>query len=72
MEQNRLEAQRRRKESQREAASTLQALTMQQQEQVRKLQEHVVYNQLRHDTAFKAMYVTFQQGTIPNAQQSQV
>jgi uncharacterized small protein (DUF1192 family) len=51
IEQNRLEAQKRRKESQREAASTLQALTLQQQEQVRKLQEHVLYDQLREDTA---------------------
>jgi hypothetical protein len=53
IEQNRLEAQKRRKESQREATSTLQALTLQQQEQLRKLQEHVLYDQLRQDTAFR-------------------
>jgi hypothetical protein len=47
IEQNRLEAQKRRNHSQLETANKLHALTLQQQEQIRKLQEHVSYNQLR-------------------------
>ena len=54
MEQNRLEAQRRRNESQREAANTLQALVLQQQEQIERLQQHSHYEQLRQDIAGRA------------------
>jgi hypothetical protein len=53
MEQNRLEAEKKRKASQREAASTLESLTMQQQVQIKKLQEHVRYDQLREEEALK-------------------
>jgi len=53
MEQNRLEAEKKRKASQREAASTLESLTMQQQVQIKKLQEHARYDQLREQEALK-------------------
>ena len=53
MEQNRLEAEKKCKASQREAASTLESLTMQQQVQIKKLQEHVRYDQLREEEALK-------------------
>jgi hypothetical protein len=54
MEKNRVEAQRRRNESQREAANTLQTLVLQQQEQIQKLQQHAHYEQLRQDIAGRA------------------
>jgi hypothetical protein len=47
MEQNRLKAEKKCKMSQREAACTLEALTLQQQVQIKKLQEHAHYDQLR-------------------------
>ena len=47
IEQNRVEAQKRRNHSQLETANKLHALVLQQQEQIRKLQEHASYNQLR-------------------------
>ena len=47
IEQNRVEAQKRRNHSQLETANKLHALALQQQEQIRKLQEHASYNQLR-------------------------
>jgi hypothetical protein len=50
IEQHHLEAQRKRSESQREAANKLQALTLQQQEQIRRLQEHAKYDLLRRNT----------------------
>ena len=53
MEQNRLEAQRKRQQSQRETANTLQALTLQQQEQVQKLQQYALYDQLRENTTVR-------------------
>jgi uncharacterized small protein (DUF1192 family) len=54
IEQNRLEAQRKRQQAQRETANTLQALTLQQQEQVQKLQQYALYDQLREDTAIRS------------------
>jgi hypothetical protein len=53
MEQNRLEAKRKRQQSQRETANTLQALTLQQQEQVQKLQQYALYDQLRENTTVR-------------------
>jgi negative regulator of sigma E activity len=47
IEQNHVEAQKRRNHSQLETANKLHALALQQQEQIRKLQEHASYNQLR-------------------------
>ena len=44
---------KKRKASQREAASTLESLTLQQQVQIKKLQEHVRYDQLREEEALK-------------------
>lgn len=55
MERNRLEAQRRRNNSQLEAANNLQALALQQQEEIRKLREHARYNQLRGTTLLSKM-----------------
>jgi hypothetical protein len=42
---------KKRKASQREAASTLESLTLQQQVQMKKLQEHARYDQLREQEA---------------------
>jgi hypothetical protein len=47
IEENRLEAQRRRELSQIEATNALETLSFQQQEQIQKLQGHALYHQLR-------------------------
>jgi hypothetical protein len=52
-EKKRLEAKKKRMASQREAASSLEALNLQQQAQMRKLEEHARYDQLRQQEALK-------------------
>ena len=65
IKEKRLEAQRRRSECQRKAASTLELLALQQQQQIEKLQEFASYDSLRrHSSSDTRNNVKFSDGSV--------